>query len=114
MMNRVFYISGPMEGKDNHNKEEFDKAEKLLKSLAYGTVNPFYLQVDERFIITEQPTRQDYYRKDIRALTYCTDILMLRGWNTSHGAQLERLIAIEMGLNVVYEEQLEDGKLKER
>ena len=108
------YISGPMEGKRQHNKGAFKSAEKQLERMGHSPVNPFDLQVDPIHMITANPTRQDFYRKDVRALTYCDGILMLKGWNMSHGAQFERYVAIEMGLTVHYEDEIENGELRRR
>lgn len=106
-MKRVIYISGPMEGVENHNESAFERAERMLHAFGYDVVNPHKILCDESYMITKEPTRQDYYRKDIRALTHCTDIMMLNGWSRSHGAQLERQIAYEMGLVVHYEDEIE-------
>lgn len=107
----VIYISGPMEGRNDHNLDAFGSAEVLLESLEYRVVNPFDIGVDKLFQFTTNPTRQDFYRKDIRALTYCHAIFMLKGWNQSHGAQFERYVALELGLEIIYEEQVEDGQI---
>lgn len=97
------------------NAEAFFDAGRMLDSMeGYDPINPFHIEVDPDYMITENPTRQDFYRKDIRALTYCDGILMLKGWNMSHGAQLERYVAIEMGLTVHYEDEIEDGQLRLR
>lgn len=111
---RIFYISGPMEGYKDDNKESFDKVEKVIKDAGQKAINPYYYPVDIDYMITKEPTRQDYYRKDIRILTRCTDIIMLRGWNVSHGAQFERYVALELGIKIHYEEEIENGELKER
>lgn len=112
-MKRI-YISGPMEGKPDLNVDAFNSMQIFLESFGYQVVNPVHVDVDPDFLITDIPTRLDYYRKDIRALTYCDGIMMLKGWNVSHGAQLERTIAQEMGLIVIYEDQIEDGAIKFR
>lgn len=113
-MNKIFYISGPMEGYENNNYEAFYRMAVELEILGYKYFNPHDIDVDEDFLITKNPTRQDYYRKDIRVLTYCNAIIMLKGWQVSHGALFERQVAIEMGLTVHYEEELENGRLNFR
>jgi len=111
---KLIYISGPMEGIENANEDRFNDFEQILNALGYAAVNPATIEVDKDYQFTNNPTRQDYYRKDVRALTYCTDIFMMKGWNTSHGAQFERQVAVELGLNIHYEEELENGQLKAR
>lgn len=114
IIQRRIYISGPMEGKRNHNVAAFNKMEKKLKDMGYSPSNPVDIEVDSHFMVASNPTRQDFYRKDFRELTYCNAIMMLKGWNTSHGAQLERLIALEMGLTIHYEDEIEDGVIRKR
>ena len=105
---KIVYISGPMEGCENHNITSFQKMENYLSSKGYSVVNPFDILVDERFKTSEKETRRDYMRKDIREITFCSSIMMLNGWSRSHGAQLERTVAIEMGLGIMYEDELND------
>lgn len=103
---KTIYISGPMEGYDNNNTEEFAKTEKFLLNMGYDVINPVNIEVDESFIAGQTPTRQDFYRKDIRALTYCDEIFMMKGWQVSHGAQLERQVAFEIGLKIRYHDEV--------
>jgi len=111
---RTIYISGPMEGKPNNNFAAFEEAEEMLKGMGYEVINPAKLAVDSNFIITNTPNRQDYYRKDVRALSYCTDIFMLKDWNLSHGAKFERYVALEIGVKIHYFGEVESGVLRER
>ena len=40
-MNNVrIFLSGPMSGKINNNKEAFDRAEKALRAVGYEVFNP--------------------------------------------------------------------------
>ena len=45
-----------------------------------------------------------YMRKAIPQLLECDGIYMLDGWDKSKGAKLERIIALELGIDVFYEE----------
>lgn len=103
----IIYISGPMEGKPDMNILRFTQMENVLLKMGYNPMNPFDMETDEDYQYTKHPTRQDYYRKDIRVLTYSDEIVMLRGWQMSHGSQLERQVAFEIGLKIRYEEELQ-------
>lgn len=108
MNEKLIYISGPMEAKPNMNIDGFTEMEKILFTMQhYIPVNPHNLPVKKEFQKMENPTRQDYYRKDIESLCNCHEIVMLKDWNISHGAQFERYIAQELGITVRYFDELE-------
>lgn len=108
MDKKRIYISGPMEAKPNMNIEGFAEMERKLFTMQYYVpVNPHNLFVNKSFMKTKEPTRQDYYRKDIEALCNCHEIVMLKDWNISHGAQFERYVAQELGITVRYFDELE-------
>ena len=78
------YVSGRMTGLPNNNVPAFNKAAKALRKKGYRVVNPAELDKDE-------PCKDwtGCLRRDIRHLTYCTDIATLPGWKKSRGANLE-------------------------
>jgi hypothetical protein len=88
------YISGPMTGLHNENREEFARVEALLDG---DGVNP------HRLAHNHGKTRQEYMRVDLRALLWCDAVLMLRGWEQSAGARFERETAIVAGIPVFYD-----------
>lgn len=98
------YIAGPMAGLPNRNEDAFFEAEVLLNESGYETVNPARL-TNEALLKSKgkQPTRAECYREDFRELTKCDAIYMLKGWAHSSGATLERLLALEMDLQIFYE-----------
>ena len=79
-LKRVF-ISGPMTGCPNYNKEEFDKAEKLLKDAGFSVFNPARLDLSG----TDWSDR-DISVIDLAALSRCDYIYQLSGWENSTGA----------------------------
>lgn len=89
------YLSGPMTGLPNLNFPAFIAEAARLRELGYDVVNPAE--------INPSPDAKwaDCMREDIRALTTCDTIALLPGWQDSRGAKLERLIASELGLDVV-------------
>jgi hypothetical protein len=42
-------------------------------------------------------------RYDIRALTFCDSIYMMKGWEESKGANIELKVAKAIGLKIIYE-----------
>lgn len=94
------YISGPISGKPIHIAEfSFLKAEKELRKKGYEPVNPF----DSGLEPTDTWERHLAY--DIEMLRKCKYILMLKGWESSRGAKLEREVAILNDIEVWYEKE---------
>lgn len=92
--NGTIYISGPVSGNKKY-REEFEMAERMLKFLKWKVVNPVKHEKEGK--------EWDYYlKKDIRKLLKCDAIYMMRGWSSSKGARLERIIAQELGMEIIY------------
>ena len=91
------YISGPMTGIKDYNYPAFNSAEKELKIMGYKTFNPARIKSDKDW------TWQDYMRECIKALPDCDKIYMLKGWENSKGAKIERSIAKTLGIEIIYE-----------
>ena len=94
-MKRI-YISGPISGLKDNNKQSFIDAKDKLLILGYEVKSPFDITDSEM-------SYEEYMRFDIRALTFCDCIYMLNGWQDSKGARLEKLIAEAIGLIILYE-----------
>jgi hypothetical protein len=93
---KTIYISGPMTGYENFNREAFMEAEKKLVS-EYIVINPAKNKIEDGEWI-------DYMRMDIRQLMDADCIYMLKGWVKSKGARLEKHIAVELGLEMNYQD----------
>ena len=98
-MKKVF-ISGPMTGLPNYNREEFDKAEEMLLKAGFTVVNPAKFGIDGM-------TDADIARIDLNALLSCNYIYQLEGWTYSKGASAEWSIALWAGIKTVNKEWLE-------
>ena len=92
------YISGRISGIVKDAPELFQTAEDLLTMKGYDVVNPMKLPHKHA------QTWEDYMREDIAALCQCNAIYMLKNWSDSRGATIERTIAIQLGLDIIYEE----------
>lgn len=88
------YLSGPMSGLPQHNVPAFNAATKLLRKKGFRVINPAELDKKEHC-----RTWEACLRRDIRELSYCTDIATLPGWTKSRGAKLE----VHIGKALSYE-----------
>lgn len=78
------YLSGPMSGLPNLNREAFHEAAKKLRKKGFKVVNPPELDKNE-----PQRTWEGCLRRDITWLMTCTKIATLPNWKKSRGATLE-------------------------
>ena len=95
-MNKI-YISGPIKGYADGNIKAFKNAQIKLEGENYLVTNPFEITPDTEL------TYEEYMRYDIRALTFCDCIYMLKGFELSKGANLELNVAKAIGLKIIYE-----------
>jgi hypothetical protein len=93
----MVYISGPMTGIEGFNFPEFYKAERLLRSRGVKVFNPAQNSLECGFDYA------DYLRFDIQAILFCDKMYMLKGWESSKGASLEKSIAEALGYEVEYQ-----------
>lgn len=93
------YISGKITGLDlNEARQLFDQGAAEVAAMGYTPMNPMEL-------VPEQAgwDWKDYMLKDIEILFDCKGIYMLNNWGDSKGARIERAIAMEHGLEVIFQ-----------
>lgn len=93
------YISGKITGLPTETaKNLFQKAETMLQSMGYETINPMK-------ICPENPLWkwEDYMREDLYHLLMCDSIYMLNNWSSSRGARVEYAVAKEINLEIFFE-----------
>jgi hypothetical protein len=85
------FISGPMSGYKNFNREAFYEAEKLLKEAGFDVFNPAWMDVGREVdgIFSSDFSSRELLSIDICALGHCDAIYQLDGWFLSSGAKLE-------------------------
>lgn len=99
------YISGKITNDENF-KEKFknavhfliDNKEKLFpdeRELTY--FNPAEVS------LPETATWEDYMRYDIKILTDCKAIFMLKDWQESEGAKTEHYLAKKLKMKIIYQ-----------
>ena len=95
------FISGPMTGYPDLNKEAFFEAEEKLKRAGFSVFNPARLGLDDGGF-----TNQMILGIDLTALSHCNYIYQLDGWPESKGASAEWQFALSSGIKVVNREWL--------
>lgn len=94
------YISGKISGLDiEQAKAKFQEAEDYLKDTDFvEVINPMKLSEFD-----PNKTWKQYMIEDIDMLFDCDTIYMLDNWETSRGARIERAIAHEMQMKIIYQ-----------
>jgi hypothetical protein len=102
------YISGPITGKKDNNRQAFEKATETILAMGnssrpVGVVDPCVLAQNLRIHfhcigIETEPMWEDYMREDIKCLMDCTYVFQLPGWEKSKGATIEHFIARTLGI----------------
>lgn len=94
------YISGKITGLEQQEAfDNFEKAELEIRELGGTPINP--MKIEHK----ENSNWYDYMEKDLSELLKCDGIYMLHNWGSSKGARIERAVAIELGLPIVYQEK---------
>lgn len=95
-MSRTAYIAGKITGlPKSHVMSKFQMLANKLKGLGYNVVEPAAVNDDAR-------PNDESVRRDIHRMLECDEVHMLPDWQDSREAQLERDIALRLGMQVVY------------
>ena len=96
-MQPIIYIAGQVTGLPITEVQQRFAAKQLeLQAQGYQIVNPTQL-------VPPNTEWQPAMKLCIAALLNCTHIYFLTSWKHSKGAILERTIATQLGLNIIYE-----------
>ena len=89
------YISGQITGLPYPIAvKRFAVAARQLSELGHHPVNPIYNG------LPRDATWAEHMRADLAALKACDGVCMLRGWERSRGAQIERHVALKRGMPI--------------
>jgi hypothetical protein len=95
-MNRTAYIAGKITGLPIGDvKDKFNVMATELSGMGYEVIKP-------EAINNESQTWDAAVRNDIKKMLECDEVHLLPDWQESRGAQLERDIALRLGMQVVY------------
>lgn len=95
-MKRRVYVAGRITGLPKEQVQtKFSNITARLADMGYTVVNPAEALEDER-------SWKDAVRNDIKKMLECDEVHLLPDWKESRGAQLERDIALRLGMQVVY------------
>lgn len=85
---------------DEDINRRFGAAAQCLKAQGYDPINPVH--------ISNYPFDYDEFMEiDLKILSYCDGIYMLKGWNESFGANMELQYAVMKQHFVMYEDESE-------
>jgi len=95
-MNRTAYVAGKVTGLPHEEvKSKFNMISDQLKNMGYHVVRPVNVTDNSR-------DWDDALKNDIRKMLECDELHMLPDWQESRGAQLERDIALRLGMQIIY------------
>lgn len=99
-MKKRIYIAGPMTGLPEFNYPAFNNEAQRLRSLGYDVENPAENP--------EPPCKSwlGYMRMALPQLVNCDIVALLPGWQDSKGARIERSLAIDLSLRVLYAQEI--------
>lgn len=103
------YISGPIAGYPEANRPAFEHYARLVRVAGGDSVLPHDISPDH-----QGPCPRDaiagadghawacHLRGDIIVMLQCDGVVMMPGWERSHGARMEHTVAASCGLPIHY------------
>ena len=92
----LIYLSGSITNRTpRESKEHFNTIESALTGKGYLVVNPTVIEVGDW---------HKGMKQCIKKMVDCDYVYMLTGWQNSSGAQIERTLAMNLKIPVVYED----------
>lgn len=102
---RVF-IAGKISGLDlKEVKERFEGAENLIESIGLEPISPLKNGINSEVL-------DPHFYRDVELLLTCNAILLLDNWTESSGARIEKFIAEERGMILMYESIIFSANLR--
>lgn len=89
------FISGPMKGYPDFNKEAFDRAEEELTKKGYTVFNPAWMDFSGEW------SSQDKRAIDAAIMSRCDAIYQLPGWSKNRGSRMEYTFALSSGMIIL-------------
>lgn len=98
---KIFYLAGPMSGKEGYNSEAFIEAANELRQRNYQIVSPWEIAQTLPGTPGDLPY-ETYVKADIIAMLRCDAVVTLRDWQESRGARMEVALADWLGMHVFH------------
>lgn len=108
---KKIYVSGPISGLPDDNRQAFIDAKKFLENKDWIVRTPFDPDIIEYIKEIGEDSWQNYMKADIIALMECDAIYMLSTYAASRGARIEKLLAEELGYEVYYQGSATDKSM---
>lgn len=115
---KKIYLSGPITGIENLNKEAFEFFKQKFIKLDFEVVNPHDLftkeEVEEanRKLLAKEITEEEFWayfmKRDIAHLVTCDLVAVLPNWQNSKGARVETGIATDIYIPIIDAETLNE------
>lgn len=100
-MSKIAYLGGKISGLPiEMARNKFESMADTLRGMGYEVVHGF--EINQAVIANGTHKWEDCMRADIKAMLECDEVHMMPCWKESRGAQLERDIALRLGMKVVY------------
>ena len=94
---KLIYISGKISGIPLETaKAKFEAAADVIRNKGDRPANPFYNG------LPDTSTWEQHMKSDISMMMECDEVVMLPCWKDSKGAQLEKDIALRLGMPITY------------
>lgn len=104
---KKIYVAGPMRGYPAFNFPAFHEASARLRGEGWFVFSPAEADLEQDGFDNSTGSNiksmRHYLKRDTEMLLASDAIYMLKGWENSKGATLEKLMAEYVGLNVIYE-----------
>lgn len=97
------YVAGPMSGIADFNFPVFNAAAAMLRYSGWTVENP------AEHALADNLEWADYMAYDLTRLGLCGAIYLLPGWSTSRGAKIEKSLAAELGMDIRFDPNAEQG-----
>jgi hypothetical protein len=114
----IIYISGPITGIENNNRDAFYAREmelinqlKTIPQPGGEIINPMLIAAEVNYewrYKRKAPAWADYMRACLKELARADFITFLPGWEESKGSQLEKQIAEALGIDEFDKDEEED------
>ena len=89
----IVYIAGPMTGYPDFNRAAFHLADALLTERGHIVLNPAHHP--------DGLTLDEYMHMDLPMIDICDIVYLLKGWELSKGANIEKAYAEKYGKTVM-------------